>query len=347
MQKPSNRLIAKLREPVTVAIFTATLVTAVLAFALLAIWTGAPGAPGPQPGTAGQLAAVTPTPRTINWPKTPPAATPPAVAPAQTFTPASAEVPAINALAPEPPAIAAPTATTAAADPEPSSPAPELAQATAPPPTSSPAPTAPPEPAATATVPPTATPKPTAEPDFIADDEAAFAAFAVEPWSTSGDTLVHKAAQAIAEPMLLLPYTAPSGDFAIEAEIRVDGLAPNVCNQNFGLVAGSEATGQFFGGGVIYACGASSPAARITDVSDWTNGYDQDRQLARGSVNPGDDWRHYRFEVRGDEFRLLVDGTEVLSATESTLGEGFSAGKGGVWTQGTRLSVRNVMIFAL
>jgi hypothetical protein len=215
-----------------------------------------------------------------------------------------------------------------------------------PPPTPSPEPTAtePPPPTAAEA---TATEAPTAEPDFAADDEAAFAAFAVFPWEASGDTLVNRAAQAIAEPMLLVPYTAPTGDFAIEAEIRVDGLVPDVCNQNFGLVAGSDMTGQYFGGGVIYACGASRPAARITDVSNWTNGYDQDRQLARGSVDPGDDWRHYRFEVRGNEFRLLVDGTEVLTATESTLGEGFSSGRGGFWTQGVRLSVRNLMIFAL
>ena len=48
MQKPPNRLIAKLREPVTVAIFTAVLVTAVLAFALFAIWAGDVGAAPPH-----------------------------------------------------------------------------------------------------------------------------------------------------------------------------------------------------------------------------------------------------------------------------------------------------------
>lgn len=340
MQKPPNRLVARLREPVTVAIFTAALVTAVLAFALFAIWAGAPGAPGPQPGTTGQLTELTPTPRTINWPRTPAAATPPPSAPVREVVPNSAQVPAIN-LAAEVPATSAPTATTPAITAAPPTPTPEPATATAPAATPSPAPTA------TAAAPPTQTPEPTADPSFVANDQSAFAAFAVAPWSTSGDTLVYESAQAMSEPLLFVPHTVQGGDFAIEAEIRVDGLAPNVCNQSFGLAAGSEASGQFFGGGVIYACGSTSPAARITDVSDWTNGYDQDRQLARGAVNPGKDWRHYRFEVRGDEFRLLVDGKEIVTATESSLGDGFRSVKGGFWTQGVRLSVRNLKIFAL
>lgn len=340
MQKPPNRLVARLREPVTVAIFTAALVTAVLAFALFAIWTGVPGAPGPQTGTAGQLTELTPTPRTINWPKTPAAATPPPAAPVREVVPNSAQVPAIN-LAAEVPVMSAPTATTPAITAAPPTSSPEAATATAPPATPTPVPSA------TTAPPPTQTPEPTADPSFVANDRAAFAAFAVAPWNTSGDTLVYEAAQAMSEPLLLVPHTVQGGDFAIEAEIRVDGLAQAVCNQSFGLAAGSEATGQFFGGGVIYACGATSPAARITDVSNWTNGYDQDRQLARGAVNPGEDWRHYRFEVRGDEFRLLVDGKEIVTATEASLGEGFQSAKGGFWTQGVRLSVRNVKIFAL
>lgn len=343
MQKPPNRLIAKLREPVTVAIFTAVLVTAVLSFALFAIWTGVPGAPGSEPGAAGQAGALTPTPRAIQWPTAAPEATPP---PVPNLAPNSAAVPAINALAPA--ANTAPPATAPAAAANHESPSPAIAPVTSTaPPVSAPAPTsfptAPPAPTATAS----ATATPTSEADFVAGSQADFAAFAVDPWSTSGDTLVYETAQAIAEPMLLVPYTAPGTDFAIEAEIRVDGLAPNVCNQSFGLVVGSEASDQFLGGGVIYACGATSPAARITDASNWTNGYDQDRQLARGAVNPGDDWRHYRLEVRGDEVRLLVDGTEVLTATEAALGDGFQSGRGGFWTQGVQLSVRNVMMFAL
>ena len=163
----------------------------------------------------------------------------------------------------------------------------------------------------------------------------------------AGDQLVSNTPQALAEPWLLVPYQVESGDFAIEAEIRFDGLAPDVCNETFGVILGSQLTGQFWGGGVFYPCGDLTRIARITDVSNWTDGYDADRLLAEADFNPDEGWHTYRLEVRGNEFRLLIDGDEVLTAADTAVPAGISGGQAGLWTQGAQLTVRRLAIYDL
>ena len=55
--------------------------------------------------------------------------------------------------------------------------------------------------------------------------------------------------------------------------------------------------------------------ARLTDVSLWEDGYNADPVLAEEDFDPGDDWHTYRFELRGSELRLLIDGADVVSGT--------------------------------
>ena len=339
MENRPNRLVAVLREPVTFAIVAAILVTSLLAFAVFAIWS-APPDPGdarvvaPAPG-----AALTPTPRAVRWPRptteaATPSASPPSGTPEQTSriasTPRVANVPAIN---PAPPSSTVTSPTVA-----PSPTAEPTTEPTAPP-------TPEPTPAPTATAAPTATPTP--EPDFAADDAASFGPLVSGGWGLQGSQLTYDSPQALAEPFLLVPYQTRPGDFAIEAEIKVNGLAESVCNQSFGVIAGSPVTGLYWGGGVIYTCGSTRPAARITDVTVWTDGYDQDRQLARADFDPDEEWHRYRLEVRGNELRLLIDGEEVLTATDPALQGNLNAGQTGLWTQGTRLSVRHLAVFEL
>jgi hypothetical protein len=322
---------------VTLAILFAIDVTAALAVAVFAIWSGGSGPNGPQGVAPAPQGMLTPTPRTVHWPRPTtaapagsgsPAAGTPVASGAPAITPNVANVPAINAVAqpaPSPSPTAAPSPTSA---PEPTA---------EPTPSPSPAPTAPPTPSAT----------PTPEPAFVADDAASFSPLLAGGWTVSGNELAYDSPQAQAEPLLLVPYQTRSGDFAIEAEIKVNGLAQGVCNQSFGVVTGSPATGLYWGGGIIYSCGSSTPAARITDVSNWTNGYDQDRQLARANFDPDEEWHRYRLEVRGNELRLLIDGEEILTATDPALQGGRTTGQTGLWTQGTRLSVRRLAIHEL
>jgi hypothetical protein len=166
-------------------------------------------------------------------------------------------------------------------------------------------------------------------------------------WSATADALVNPGSSAVAEPWLVLS-TVPSADFAVEAEIRVTGRLESVCDQSFGLVAGSPGADQVFGGGLIFPCASDTPRARLTDVSVWENGYNADPVLAEQTFDPGSEWHTYRFELRGDDVRLLVDGADVVSGT---VGAPIDASSGdaqaGLWAQGVQLKVRKVSVQVL
>jgi hypothetical protein len=172
-------------------------------------------------------------------------------------------------------------------------------------------------------------------------------ALASGSWSVSEDTLVNPGSSATAEPWLVLS-AVPSADFAVEAEIRVTGRLESVCDQSFGLVAGSPGAGQVFGGGLIFPCAADGPKARLTDVSVWEDGYNADPVLAEKTFDPGNEWHTYRFELRGDELRLLVDGADVVTGTlEAPIDASSGDAQAGLWAQGVELKVRNVSVHEL
>ena len=166
-------------------------------------------------------------------------------------------------------------------------------------------------------------------------------------WSATADALINPGSSAVAEPWLVLA-AVPSADFAVEAEIRVTGRLESVCDQSFGLVAGSPGAGQVFGGGLIFPCASDMPRARLTDVSVWEDGYNADPVLAEETFDAGSEWHTYRFELRGDEVRLLVDGADVVTGT---VGAPIDASSGdaqaGLWAQGVQLKVRRVSVQVL
>ena len=166
-------------------------------------------------------------------------------------------------------------------------------------------------------------------------------------WSASADALVNPGSSAVAEPWLVLS-AAPSVDFAVETEIRVNGLLDSVCDQSFGLTAGSPGADQMFGGGLIFPCAGDSPRARLTDVSVWEDGYNADPVVAEEPFDPGADWHTYRFELRGDQLRLLVDGADVVSGTlEAPIDPSSADAQAGLWAQGVELEVRKVSVQTL
>ena len=163
-------------------------------------------------------------------------------------------------------------------------------------------------------------------------------------WSASADALVNPGKSAVAEPWLVLS-AVPSAAFAVEAEIRVNGLLDSVCDQSFGLTAGVSSADKVFGGGLIFPCASDKARARLTDVSIWEDGYNADPVLAEETFDPGDDWHTYRFELRGDELRLLVDGADVVSGTlEAPIDTSSGDAQAGLWAQGVQLEVRKVSV---
>jgi hypothetical protein len=166
-------------------------------------------------------------------------------------------------------------------------------------------------------------------------------------WTASADALVNEGSSAVAEPWLILS-AVPSDAFAVEAEIRVNGLLESVCDQSFGLTAGAPGANQMFGGGLIFPCAAETPRARLTDVSAWEDGYNADPVLAEETFDPGDDWHTYRFELRGDQLRLLVDGADVVTETlDAPIDTSSGDAQAGLWAQGVQLEVRKVTVRSL
>jgi len=163
-------------------------------------------------------------------------------------------------------------------------------------------------------------------------------------WSVAEDALVNPGSSATAEPWLILS-AVPSTDFAVEAEMRVTGRLESVCDQSFGLTAGSPGAGQVFGGGLLFPCASDTARARLTDVSVWEDGYNADTVLAEETFDPGNEWHIYRLELRGDELRLLIDGADVVSGTlEAPIDASSGDTQAGLWAQGVQLKVRKVSV---
>jgi hypothetical protein len=182
---------------------------------------------------------------------------------------------------------------------------------------------------------------------FAAPAEVSFASLATGSWTASTDTLVNPGSSAVAEPWLTLT-AAPAATFAVEAEIRITGLLDSVCDQSFGLVGGSPSGQTVYGGGLLFPCDGSSPRARITDVAVWQDGFNADPVVAEEPFDPGDDWHTYRFEVRGDRLRLIVDGERLVGGEPPVqVDPSLPEIEAGLWSQGTGVEVRRVEVLPL
>lgn len=182
---------------------------------------------------------------------------------------------------------------------------------------------------------------------FEAAGEDAFLDLADGSWDTSADALINAGEHAVAEEWLPL-VTAPGPGVAVEAEIRVSGRLEAVCDQSFGIAAGSPTADLVFGGGIIFPCGGDEPIARVTDVSHWQDGYNADEVLANAAFTPSDEWQTYRFEIDDGELTLLVDGDEIVSvAANPAIAPETTEIVTGLWSQGVGLEIRRVTVTAL
>jgi hypothetical protein len=336
---PARRLAAALRHPMVLSIAIAAAVTLVLAIVVLTAWTASPKSPRDR---SSQLAASiatsaapssggpTPTPRVI-VPRAARSATSPA-----------ASAPPDNAPSPTPRATSAPS-------PRPTVTAPHILM---PRPVSSAKATS--QSQATISARPTTALKPSAtsgpKPLYDAEDASALENWSSGSWAVTNDLLSTDGGTGLPEPWITGPYQPRGDTYAIEAEIRVRDLAPNVCDQNFGVVAGPASGGTVWGGGILFPCaqnGTTSPRARVTDVSSWQDGYNQDRELGGKTFDPATAWHVYRLEVRGTDLRLLVDGKQLLKTTDTLAPPPDRPAQIGLWSQGVRLSVRRLAVLPL
>jgi hypothetical protein len=165
-------------------------------------------------------------------------------------------------------------------------------------------------------------------------------------WSLDDGALVNDGRGVDTAPWISAPALPKvDGAYAIEVEIRVLGTARGYCEQNFGIVAIAVDGGTYFGAGLLFACDEEAPLVRITDATDWTDGYNRDRTLASRHRALEAGWHTFRLEIRSDRVRLLIDGELVLEAERvPSRGSASSGDKVGMWSQGVQLAVRRVSI---
>jgi hypothetical protein len=196
---------------------------------------------------------------------------------------------------------------------------------------------------------PSSTPGP--KPLYAAEGADGLAAWSSGSWTVTNDLLTTDGGSGLPEQWITGPYHPPGDTYAIEAEIRVRDLAPNVCDQNFGIVAGPARGGPVWGGGVLFPCARNgttvAPRARVTDGSTWQDGYNQDRELDGKAFDPASEWHVYRLEVRGTDLRLLIDGKQILMTADTQAPPPSRPAQIGLWSQGVRLSVRHVTVLPL
>jgi hypothetical protein len=188
---------------------------------------------------------------------------------------------------------------------------------------------------------------PTSRVLLLADDEGSLAKLAAGDWVAASPGLVNQGENAAAARWIDLAR-APQPNMAIEAEMRVTGTLSTVCDQSFGLVGGSEASGSIFGTGIIFPCSGGPALARITNVSAWGDGYNIAPVLADAEFDPKSGWHTYRFELQDDEIRLFVDGDEVLrSDVDPGIAPTATDVAAGLWSQGVAVEVRRVEVTTL
>ena len=179
-----------------------------------------------------------------------------------------------------------------------------------------------------------------------APDKVAFAKLANRSWRATDAALVNDGANAVAEPWLTLT-PLDGAAYVVEAEIRVTRILETVCDQSFGLAAGSPAPGRTYGAGFLFPCGEDPVQARLTETTLWQDGYNADPVLTDAGFDPGEEWHTYRFEVQADELRLIVDGEELLSGDAVIDTDPAAQGQAGIWSQGVGLEVRRVTVSPL
>jgi hypothetical protein len=158
-------------------------------------------------------------------------------------------------------------------------------------------------------------------------------------WQVAEGVLTNDGTNADPKAWLAAPWQ-PAGiaSYAVEAAIQWRGRGA-VAEPSCGLVAAAGAAGATWVG--VGAQGSSFAAAVVAgDATAGAGG----PTLATRAFAPGKAWHSYRVEVRGEEFRLLIDGQPVVAAADARepVAEHL-----GLWSAGVVLAVRRFAVTAL
>lgn len=190
------------------------------------------------------------------------------------------------------------------------------------PPTATPVP-----PTATPVPPPTATPAPQIHAGDVLYTADVTRLFGGREWKHVDGMLVN---DGTGRSTILLPYKSPVANYAVEAEIQSLPETGSSCSA-FGIR--SRMTGSSGGYGGIIGC--SGAALQYGD-----NG----TTFAAADYGLDTDFHTYRLEVRGNDVRLLVDGTPLVDAQDNHY---LTGGQTGLYDNNGQINVRAIRVIAL
>ena len=177
-----------------------------------------------------------------------------------------------------------------------------------------------------------------------APGEVEFQTLASGSWTAVEDSLINAGTSAIAEPWLkLTSVTIPP--LPSKPKFGSTASSPQSATNRLAWLEEVRMRAPYSARDFSFPAGRTHPASRLTDVAVWEDGYNADPMLAEESFDPGEDWHTYRFEVRGDQLRLVVDGADVVSgAPDPAVDFSPTGAEAGLWAQGVNLEVRKVSV---
>jgi hypothetical protein len=166
-------------------------------------------------------------------------------------------------------------------------------------------------------------------------------------WNASGNALMNSGSSNHQTMTAMAPVTLMGiSSYVVEADIQYSGVGDEQSarfsgTSSFGIVVKANANTEGYGGGICqtgaFYCNTYTTQAVIWGVNDGRNA------KAASDFVTGDSPHHFRFEVRGDTLRLLVDATLVGPVTDTRYG----GSQVGLWSDGAQIIVRNFRISAL
>lgn len=154
-------------------------------------------------------------------------------------------------------------------------------------------------------------------------------------WQTSAGTVGTTRPDQVTD--LVAPYQPPTTDYAVEAELQVArfGAQIGLVSQGFGLIARGDSRSEFQAG--IRGAGHAAFIGSVFDSS------------ASRTYTAGSGWHLYRFEAKGDQLRLLVDGVswteyQLNPILRATTPNGHVVG---LWANAAQINARSFKVFAL
>lgn len=135
-------------------------------------------------------------------------------------------------------------------------------------------------------------------------------------------------------PTLYPPFQPQTANYAIEVEVQIVRQTHNNCSDNGFFGVGGRLSSSN-GGWTGYQMVVGQGSENITDYNT---------RLTSGSLDPGNSWHTYRFELTGTNLKLKIDGALVIEASDAKY---LDPGQLGIWSSALYLNIRSYKVIAL